>query len=251
MENTDPNNNASQAPQTPPIQEVVPPQVTEPASPQTPQQPTVTPTPTPSVDVEAIKKDVRESVTGEVSKSLLEKIGGALGLTREEKKTLPTDPDELSKFIREEARKGTQEVLTNQERENQDAETARERQLTEGATRFQTLWTNQYIQLAESGRVPKIVDVNDKNDPDMQAKVKILTKLKTILDENQSKGIDYVPTLKEVFYENPDVLNTATAGGNVPISGGGRVIANSTSQLPYQQLNKASTEDLVARKYNN
>lgn len=228
----------------------------QPESTQTSQQPS-TPQetkeiPTQAVDVEGITKSIRETVTGEVSKSILEKISGALGLNKEEKKSLPTDPEELAKFVREEAAKGTRDVLTSQQQAEQEAERAREEQVNQGAQRFQTLWKDQYSQLAESGKVPKIVNENDPNDPGNQAKVKILAKLKTILDENQAKGIDYVPTLKEVFYENPNVLSTETQEGlDVPVSGGGRTIATTGTGMSHDQLSKTSIEDLVAKKYSN
>ena len=252
MENTDPNN--PQTPITPsvPATPATPSEPSTPATSETPATPSVPPvSPAPPVDVEGITKDIRETVTGEVSKSILEKISGALGLNKEEKKALPTDPDELAEFVRNESKKGVQEVLTQQEKDAQAVETEKERQITEGAGRFQSLWTNQYTELAESGRVPKITNADDKNDPGNVAKVKILSKLKEILDINQAKGIDYVPTLKEVFYENLDILNTSTAGENAPISGGGRTISNGSNSLPYNELNKTSTDELVARKYNN
>ena len=250
MENTDPNN------PTPPVPPVTPPtEVTPPITPVTPDTPVtpepVTPTAPVSPDLSGIKTELEGSITEKVSKSIAERIGAALGLNQKQKEELPTDPQELLKMVREESKKGTQEILSEQEKQTQQVADAREKQLTEGATRFQTLWADQYTQLAEGNRVPKIVNAADVNDPGNQAKVKILARLKEILDDNQSKGIDYVPTLKEVFYENPNLLNTATAGGNVPISGGGRAIANNSQSLPYDQLNKATTEELLARKYQN
>ncbi len=200
-------------------------------------------------DLTGIKTELETSVTEKVSKTLLEKIGGALGLNKEEKKQLPTDPEELAQFIRENAKRGTEEVFTEKEKEEQAEREERESQVSEGAQRFQTLWKNQYAELAESGRVPKIENPDDKNDPGNVAKVKILTKLSQIIKENEEKGIDYVPTLKEVFYENPNILRTDTvAGATTPISGGGRTTAQ-TGALKYDVLHKTDIEDLVKSRY--
>lgn len=232
-------------PATPPAQ----PPVTEPAtSPATESTPPATPPAAPQVDLEKVQSEVTE----QVSKSVLEKIAGALGLNKEEKKTLPTDPDELAKFIQYNAKKGTESVLSERERADQEIQAARETQLTEGAARFQQLWRDQYSELAESGKVPKITDPNDKNDPGNQAKIRILTKLKQIIDDNAAKGVDYVPTLKEVFYENPNVLTIeTTTGATVPISGGGRTISNPSSVMPYDKLRETDIEDMVKSKYSN
>jgi len=228
---------------------VTPEKPTEPVTPVTPEKP-IAPVEPVAPDFSGIKTEIETSVAEKVQKSVLEKIGEALGLTKAEKKQLPTDPDELAKFIQDNARKGTQEVLTEREKEEQTATEEREKQVSEGAQRFQTLWKNQYTELAESGRVPKIVNPDDKNDPGNLAKVRILTKLSQIIKENEEKGIDYVPTLKEVFYENPNILRTDTvAGATTPISGGGRTIAQ-TGALKYEELHKANIEDLVKSKYN-
>lgn len=233
-----------------PKEPVVPAAPVEPVAPVTPVEPVAPVAPTEPVTPPIDPEKLEAGITEKVSKTLLEKIGSALGLTREEKKQLPTDPDDLAKFVEENARKGTEAVLSEREKAEQTATETREKQITEGAQRFQTLWKNQYAELAEMGRVPKIVTPEDKNDPGNVAKVKILTKLSQMIKDNEAKGIDYVPTLKEVFYENPDLLRTDTvAGATVPVSGGGRTIA-ATGALKYDALHKAGIEDLVARKYN-
>jgi len=190
-------------------------------------------------------KDIEEKV----SKSVLTKIAEALGLNKKEEAKLPTDPNELAKFIQENARKGTEEVLTQREQAEQKARQDQEAQTTEGATRFQNLWKTQFEQLAEAGKVPKIVNAEDKNDQGNIAKVRLLTQLKKMIDENAAKGIDYVPTLKEVFYEHPEVLTTATTiGTTAPISGGGRATINNQGGLSYKELHNTNIEDLIKVK---
>ena len=226
----------------------------EPITPPAPPEPTATPEPQlptpaePSIDVEAIKKEVSEGVTTTV----LEKIKSAFGLSEKQKEELPTNPEELLAKVREESKKVIQEALTAKEtadeKAQQEAESQRQTQITEGAEKFKQLWADQYTDLADQGKVPKITNADDPNDPGNQAKTKILTKLKQILDENEKNGVDYVPTLKEVYYETPNILSTETqAGANVPISGGGRSTTPNAG-MSYEQLNKTPIEDMVKAK---
>ena len=202
-------------------------------------------------DLTVMQKKIEGSVTEKVSKTLLEKIGGALGLTKDEEEKLPTDPKELQKFIQDNARKSFQEVLSEKDKQEQMQSEERQKQVTEGAQRFQSLWKSQYEELAAQGRVPKIQNPNDANDPGNVTKIRLLTKLKEIIDENAKNGVDYVPTLKEVFYENPDLLRTeTTAGAHVPVSGGGRSTTPNNG-LTYEQLHKNDFDDIVRNKYDN
>ena len=67
--------------------------------------------------------------------------------------------------------------------------------------------------------------------------------------KTNTKGINYVPTLKEVFYEHPEVLSTATTTGTTaPISGGGRAIINNQGGLSYKELHNTNIEDLIKAK---
>lgn len=226
-----------------------------PAEPQTPASVSVTPqtptTPTPP-DMEGIKKDLESSITEKVSKGVTERIAEALGITKKEEiEKMPQSREELLNLVKEAAQKDRETYLTEQEKQEQQAREQQEAQLQEGANRFRTLWTNQYNELAEKGLVPKIEKQDDKNDPGNLAKVKILTRLKQVIDENKKNGIDYVPTIKEIFYENPDILRTETqTGANAPVSGGGRSTAVAGG-MPIDKLRKTSFEDLVAGQYNN
>src|SRR3990167_6862407 len=232
--------NPPKTPQTPDVIVKEEPDETEtPAIETTPQEP----------DLTAMQKKIEGSVTDKVSKTLLEKIGGALGLTKDEEEKLPTDPKELQKFVQDNAKRIVQETLTEREVQEQMQSEERQKQVTEGAQRFQSLWKSQYEELATQGRVPKIQNPNDANDPGNVAKVRLLTKIKEIIDENQKKGVDYVPTLKEVYYENPDVLRSeTTAGAHTPISGGGRSTTPNNG-LTYEQLHKNDFDDIVRNKY--
>src|SRR3990167_9101573 len=71
--------------------------VSTPATPTEPTQPAQS-------DTKEIQEKLEGTITERVSKTLLEKIGGALGLTKEQKKELPSAPEELAQFVRDNAK---------------------------------------------------------------------------------------------------------------------------------------------------
>jgi len=232
----DPNN------PTPPVLPIVTPEVVVP--PVEAIAPPITPSVTPPPLDEA-------TITEKVSKGVLAKLSEAFGLTKKEEAQLPTDPKELLRLAEERGSAAAKKVLEDREEETRYQQESQEKQVAEGAQKFQQLWLNQYTELANANRVPKIVNAQDANDPGNVAKVQILTRLKQVLDENQANGIDYVPTLKEIFYETPNILSTATtAGATAPVSGGGRA-TSSANGLAYNALNEMDIEDIVKAKYEN
>jgi len=221
-------------PVTPPATPPVTPPATPPVTPPTP--PTASP-----IDTATIEKNVSESV----SKSVIEKIGEALGLNKKEKEQLPTDPDELRAFVESASKKSAEAVLAEKENKEKEANVERERQIEEGSKRYQQLWSGQYEALSSAGKLPKIVDATDANDPGRQAKTKLLIKLYEVLQENEKNGIDEVPTIKEIYYEYPEVLKGTIPGGTAPISGGGRNHASGTG-LNYSDIHNQSFEEILS-----
>jgi hypothetical protein len=224
---------------TPPVEPTTPTTPTEPTTPQTP--PTKPQEPTPTINTDEIKE--------EVSKGVIQKIGEALGLTKKEEAKLPTDPKELEKLVEDRSKKTVQEILDERDTKAKEEEEAHEKEVQEGAKRYQNLWASQYDQLATAGKLPKIEDINDVNDPGRQAKAKLLTKLYEVLQENEKNGIDEVPTLKEIYYDYPEVLTNKVAGATTPVSGGGRT-HSSGNAMDYNDIHNSSFEDILKENQN-
>lgn len=230
-------------PTTPPVETPAKPPVETPVPPvETPVTPVAPVTPPPQVDTAEIEKNVSEKV----SKSVIEKIGEALGLTKKEEEKIPTDPVELAKFVEDKSKKTVQDILSEKDKVIEDEKVERQKQLAEGSKRYQALWSGQFEYLAGLGKVPKIVDATDKNDPGQMVKTKLLTKLYEVLQENEKNGVDEVPTLKEIFYEFPEVLTNKVAGATTPVSGGGRS-PTSGQEMNYQDLHKSSFEEILKK----
>jgi hypothetical protein len=221
--------------------------VTQPASTETPVQQTTTTQPTTPATPTAPAFD-ESTVTEKVSKSIIDKIAAGLGINKqEEKEQIPTDPVELAKYVKELSGKTVEETLNARAQAEKEAQEQQQKTIQEGAARFQTLWKSQYGELAEKGLVPKVTNAEDKADPGNVARVKLLTKLSEAIEQNRKNGIDYVPTLKEIYYENPNILSIeTTTGEEVPISGGGRAFAGG-GQMSYEKLHNTPIEELIPR----
>ena len=90
-------------------------------TPVTPVEPVTPPVPEPTkLDTTEIEKNLESSISEKVSKSVITKIGEALGLTKKEEETLPTDPKELLEKVREESKKATNEVLSEKEKASEE-----------------------------------------------------------------------------------------------------------------------------------
>ena len=181
--------------------------------------------------------------TEKASKSFLQKLSEAFGLSKKEEETVPTDPAKLGEYIDNRAKKQAENILKARDEEAEETTKEEGEQMQEGAKKFQETWAFQYHEMAKHGSVPAIEKPEDPQDPGNVAKSRILLKLKEILDENQKNGIDYVPSLWEILSRYPSVFKTA--GANTPVAGRGRAGGEET-RMPYAKLHGTPIETMVA-----
>ena len=163
---------------------------------------------------EDITKDVSGRVSEEVSKSVLTKIAEALGLSKKEETALPTNAEQLQKLIDQKV----QEKIDNLSKEATQEETQAETDRQERIDSIIAGWHSQYDFLAKSGKVPKIVDPNNKDDKGVQARRRIIIAIGKMIDENKNNGSTYTPTASDVLIAYPNILK-GPPGGDLPISG--------------------------------
>ncbi len=209
-------------------------------SPQTTPQPVA---PISQEELDKLQASVEKTTTEKVSKSVISKIGEALGLTKkEQEEEVPTDPKKLKEYIANVAKKQTEEILKSKETATAETTKEQEEKLQEGAKNFQQVWAYQYVEMANLGNVPKIEKPQDPQDPGNVAKARLLLKLKEVLDENKKNNVDYVPSLWEILSRYPNVLKTA--GANVPVSGGGRTSVDN-ARISYEKLHATPIEEMI------
>lgn len=236
----------STAPEPAPASEPVPAPTTTP--PVVPTTPPAEPTPTPASPVseeaatklkEDIAKDVSEKVTKTVSESVIQKFAKALGLTKEEEKDLPKDPESLKKLVDEKVQEAFK--ARDEEAGKVTEETEKERQ--ERVDNIVKGWHSQYESLSRAGKVPKIENAQDPNDKGIQARRKLILAIGRAIDQNKQQGIQHTPTVGEVLLTTPDVL-TGPPGGDLPISGNTQVREESDS-FTHEELRKESFEEIA------
>lgn len=200
---------ADTPPVTPPADPVTPP-VTPPAT------PPVTPPKLSEEDVTKMRETIKTEVSETVSKSILQKIGDALGFTKKETEELPTDKPSLQKLIDSSvADKFKSQTQTVEKQDEQDA--------TDRQTRIDSTvkgWHFQFSELSRLGKVPVIKDATDPTDEGVVARRKLIMSIGTIIDETRKTNptSDHVPSISEVLVRFPDVLK-GPPGANLPISG--------------------------------
>lgn len=197
---------------TPPVTPPVTPPTTPPAA-----TPPVTPPVAPAVDpakLEEIKTELTKTATETATKGILEKLGKALGFSKEETLELPKTPEELTKLVN----KSIKDAMTKQ-REDQTAETKETQEAQD--KRVDTIvkgWHSEYQALSQAGRVPKIIDPNSETDPGVLARTKLIQGVGNIVKTEKAKGIQRTPGISEVLAINPKALSQP-AGADLPISG--------------------------------
>ena len=166
--------------------------------------------------VASMQEKITKDVSGEVSKSVIQKIGDALGLTKKEEEALPTDPATLKKLVDEAVTKRFERVSTDAEKQEQEDVTARQGRIDN----IVKGWHFQYNDLSRIGRVPAIKNLNDTTDEGVVARRKLIMAIGRIIDEvrKTDPNSDHVPSISEAMVRYPGVLS-APPGADLPISG--------------------------------
>jgi hypothetical protein len=214
---TEPETVVPETPVVPPTTPPATPPETPPTTPVQPEPVQMKPDkPMSDEQLASITESVTKDVSGKVSKSVIQKIGDALGLTKKEEEELPTDPIALKKLVDQEVTKRFDKVSEDSERQQKEDETARQGRV-DGIV---TGWNFQYNELSKIGKVPAIKNVNDTNDEGVKARRKLITAIGNIIDEIRkvNPNSDYVPSISEALVRYPQVLQ-APPGANLPISG--------------------------------
>ena len=207
-----------------------------------PADPPATPTPpaTPPAFSEEESTKLKEEISKGVSESVIQKIGKALGLTKEEEEGLPKSKEALTKLVSE----GVQAEFKRRDAEvdKEDKETDKQRQdRVDGIVRG---WHSQYEAVGRAGKVPKVENAQDPNDKGVVARRKIILGIGKIREENKKQGIDHIPTISEVLLTYPNILS-GPPGADLPISGNTRVKEEGDS-FTYPELHEPTFEEIAA-----
>lgn len=188
---------------------------------------------------DSITKDVSGKVSQEVSKSVIQKIGDALGLTKKEEEELPTDAKNLKKIIDQELEAKFTKLREDADKEEKQTEQERQNKINN----IVQGWYSQYNQLARMGKVPQIKE-NKEGDAGYDARKKLIMAIGKMIEENKSQGVDYTPSISDVLVSNPNAVE-GVPGSNLPISGNTQVRETGES-FKYSDIKDKSFEEILA-----
>lgn len=190
-----------------------------------------------------MKAEAEKIGTEKASKSFIQKLTEAFGLSKKEEDVVPTDPTKLGEYIDSRAKKQAEEILKARDDKTEEATKEQQEKLQTGAEEYKVSWTYQYNEMAKHGSVPAVEKPQDPQDPGNIARGRLLLKLGQVLEENKKNGIDYVPSLWEILSRFPNVLRTA--GADTPVAGRGRS-GGGEKRMPYAKLHGTPIETMVA-----
>lgn len=188
---------------------------------------------------DSITKDVSGTVSQEVSKSVIQKIGDALGLTKEEEEELPKDAESLKKVVNDAVQAKVEEL--NEKAQEEEQQTQQQRQ--QNINKIVQGWNSQYNMLSQKDKVPAIKDPSDKDDPGVQARRKIILHIGKMIDNLKQQGSDYTPSISDALLDNPNILE-GPAGSDLPISGN-TSSTSSDADFKYEEIAGKTFEDIA------
>lgn len=231
----------------------------EPTTPETkPQEPEK---PNPNIDPERLKEEISDAT----AKKIIEAIAPE-GATKEQKKDIldeflekhpePTWQDafkffdEQSKLNKQELK---QEILKDLQKEVEDEE-AKEKQAADDQAKaaeertkaWNSEWDRQLKVLEDSGRIPKIVDPNDPEDPGKKERIALFTKMKERAEEASKNGQPASLSLLETYMQGYDSPTKKPAGAEAPVAGSRKAVTPSNpGEFSYNDIHNSSLEDLM------
>ena len=230
----------------PPKEPEVPPIEPKPKAPEVPPaEPSKEPE-EPEVDISAIEAEVTKKVSEKIIKSLTggseEDITNAMGEQSPWAKEgrNPRDYDEIAEWTTQLALKKQEEVRIKEAEENKKKEEYATKFQEERATAFNKYWDNQLNDLFEAGKLPKIEDEKNENDPGIRARKSLFTKMIEVNEQRVKDGKEPIYSLKEIFYEYP--INEEP-GMSAPVSAGRGAVPAEGEE--YEYVGKQSFFDIL------
>ena len=210
--------------------------------------------PEPQIDVEELKKEtIRET-----SQAIVDKISKGLGLTQEEQDKSqaeglvapwekedrnPKSYKEVAEFSADLAEWKRQQAEVKSQEEAKQAE-ATQKQTNE---RWNKYWDEQVEDLINSGKLPKVEDKDNPNDPGVVAKKALYQKMWEVTQERVKGGKQPISSLKEIFYEHYEDPSAQPAGADAPVSLGKKAVSGGDSKdYSYDEIHDQPFEKIIA-----
>lgn len=214
--------------------------------------------PTEEDPVEEKKEVDTGAIAEDVTKKAMDEIGKKLGFVKEDVKQAedkglvapwekegrnPKDYNEVAEWgatVAEHKIKTQQEEAQKQQEEQQEAQKTRKEQLN-------SYWDEQLTEIRQSGKLPKVADPKDDNDPGKQAEADLFMQLTKYNQERVAQGKPQELNLKAFVAFNYKPKRQQPAGADLPIGGAGytQSPAQEEGEFDYKDIHGKSIEDVV------
>jgi hypothetical protein len=207
----------------------------------------------PQVDVEEITEQATKRAEERVAQRLLD----ALGVTKEDKAKAedeglvppwekeernPKSYKEVAEFSAELAEWKREQTEKAKEEETKQAEESQKKTNEQ----WNKYWDDQIEELIAEGKLPKVENKEDENDPGVKARKVLFQKMYEVAQSKIKEGKQPVYSLKELFafhYEDP---NAQPAGYDAPVSLGNRAGSTPSGDvIDYNEIHNKSFDQLI------
>lgn len=202
----------------------------------------------PPIDVEALKEEVKTASKEEAVKEVTEKITNALNPKEDNRPSWekegrnPTYKEALD-YVRDSIKKEQDQKEQEKENKSKAEEEEKTKRQEEYKRSLNEMWDIQIEELRESGKIPKIENKDDKNDPGIIAEKELAEAAIEYNKERDEKHQDW--NLKSVYYEVYQNKNKQPAGYDAPVSMGKKSVENGKKELTYDEIHKSSFDDIL------
>jgi len=214
---------------------------------------------TPPIDADKLKEEISDSV----AKKLIDQLAPADATTEEKKDLLAEAPwtkenreptwEEALKYMADQNKDTVKqeilkelndEVLAEEKREEEAAKTAAEQERIQTES-WNKEWDRQLDALTTSGKIPRVLNPLDPNDPGVKERTALFTRMAEIAEENRKAGKPVSLSLIETHALHYTPPTATPPGADAPVSGAQRAVATTPStEFSYGEIHNQSLEDL-------
>lgn len=194
-------------------------------------------------DSEGFQQKLETSLTEKIATniaSLKDELARGLGLSKEEKKEIPSDPDELKKYVQDQVNSGIKTYEESQKYKQEATTKEREKQVESIISN----WDSEYESLVRQGKAPEIKKRGDMNDPGWRARNGLIKTVGEITKREKESGLpNRIPSIYEAYTTNPRAAK-GVPGADLPISG--NTYNAPTTEFDYQKdIRGASIQSII------
>lgn len=219
------------------------------------------------IDVEKIKLETKAETTKEITDKIVSSLKGKNAPEEEISETKKLVRDFMAKqqamgkqptwedafeFLAENATtlaiKRIEEKKVADQQKQEEAQKQNDEQKKAYLDNFKKGLDEEFAELYEKGKLPKIIDPKDKEDYGAKVQNKLLETMMNVNKGRVAKGLTPITSITRIFNTYFEMPRKEVAGYDAPVSAGrGGAVGNDTQEIDYREIHGTRFEDLVGR----